>query len=64
MEENGVLRMVKYAAARSGSKFVVGRECWKSMVANNLMYGCGALALYQEECDLEVRQNGMGYGKC
>ena len=31
---NGVLGMVKYAAARSGSKYVVGREGWKSMVVN------------------------------
>ena len=31
------------------------------MVVNKIMYGCGALAWYQEECyDLEVRQNGMG----
>ena len=61
MKTNGVLGMVKYAAARSGSKYVVGREGWKSMVVNKLMYGCGALAWYQEECDdLEVRQNGMG----
>ena len=30
------------------------------MVVNKLMYGCGALAWYQHECDdLEVRQNGM-----
>ena len=42
-------------------KYVVGREGWKSMVVNKLMYGCGALAWYQHECDdLEVRQNGMG----
>ena len=41
--------------------YVVGREGWKSMVVNKLMYGCGALAWYQHECDdLEVRQNGMG----
>ena len=40
---------------------MVGREGWKSMVVNKLMYGCGALAWYQEEFDdLEVRQNGMG----
>ena len=53
--------MVKYAARRSGSKYVVGREGWKSMVVNRPMYGCGALAWYQHECDdLEVRQNGMG----
>ena len=33
VDENGVLGMVKYAAARSGSKYVVGREGWKSMVS-------------------------------
>ena len=61
VDANGVLGMVKYAAARSGSKYVVGREGWKSMVVNRLMYGCGALVWYQHECDdLEIRQNGMG----
>ena len=30
------------------------------MVVNRLMYGCGALVWYQHECDLEIRQNGMG----
>ena len=31
------------------------------MVVNKLMYVCGALAWYQEECDdLKVRKNGMG----
>ena len=55
---NGVLGMVKYAAVRSGSKCVVGRE---SMAVNKIVYGCGALAWYQHECDyLKVRQNGMG----
>ena len=59
--ENGVLGMVKYAAARSGSKYVVGREGWKSMVVIKLMYGCGALVWHQHECDdLEIWQNGMG----
>ena len=60
-DANGVLGMVKYAAARSGSKYVVGREGWKSMVVNRLMYGCGALVWHLHECDdLEIRQNGMG----
>ena len=60
-DANGVLGMVKYAATRSVSKYVVGREGWKSMMVNKLMYGCGALALYQHECDdLEIRQNGIG----
>ena len=56
---NGVLGMVKYAAARYGSKYVVGREGWNGMVVNKRMYGCGALSWYQKECDdLEIRQNG------
>ena len=61
VDADGVLGMVKYAATRSGSKYVVGRERWKSMVVNKLMYGCGTLAWYQHECDdLEVMKNGMG----
>ena len=61
VDANGVLSMIKYAAARSGSKYVVVREGWKGMVVNKLMYECGALAWYQKECDdLEIRQNGMG----
>ena len=31
------------------------------MIVSKLMYGCGALAWYQHECDnLEVIQNGFG----
>ena len=61
MDANGVLGMVTYVAARSGSKYVVGRKGWKSMIVNKLMYGCGALVWYQHESyDLEIRQNGMG----
>ena len=37
VDANRVLGMVKYAAARSGSKYVVGREGWKRMVVNRLM---------------------------
>ena len=56
VDVNGVLGMVKYAAVRSGSKYVVGREGWKGMVVNNLMYGFGALSWYQQECDdLRIR---------
>ena len=51
VDANRVLGMVKYAATRSGSKYVVGRKGWKSMVVNKLMYRCGALAWYQHECD-------------
>ena len=61
VDATGVLGMVKYAAARWRSKYVVGREGWKGMVVKKMMYGCGALAWYQKECDdLENRQNGMG----
>ena len=60
IDANGVLGMVQYAATSSGSKYEVGREGWKSMAVNKLMYGCGALAWYQHECDgFEVRQNVM-----
>ena len=54
-EAHGLLGIVKYAAERSGSKYVIGREGWKIMIVSKLMYGCGALAWYQRECDdLEV----------
>ena len=60
-EANGVLGMVKFAASRSGSKFLIGREEWKGMVVNKLMYGCVALIWYQTECnDLEVKHKEMG----
>ena len=60
-EANGLMGMVKYAAEQSGSKYVIGREGWKTMIVSKLMYGCGALAWYQRECDdLEVIQNGLG----
>ena len=60
-EANELIGMVKYAAERSGSKYVIGREGWKTMIVSKLMYGCGALTWYQCECDdLEVIQNGFG----
>ena len=60
-EANGLMGMVKYAAERSGSKYVIGREGWKTVIVSKLMYGCRALARYQRECDdLEVIQNGFG----
>ena len=60
-EAKGLIGMVKYAAERSGSKYVIGREGWKTMIVSKLMYECGALAWYQRECDyLEVIQNGFG----
>ena len=61
VEANGVIGMIKYAAKRSGNKYVIGREGWKGIAVTKLMYGCGALAWYQTECDdLEVKQNDMG----
>ena len=51
VDANGVRGMVNYAAARLGSKYVVGREGWKSMVANKLMYGCVEQVWYQHACD-------------
>ena len=40
---------------------MIGKEEWKTMIVCKLMYGCGALARYQRECDnFEVIQNGFG----
>ena len=40
---------------------MIRREGWKTTIVSKLMYGCGALAWYQRECDdLEVIQNGFG----
>ena len=44
VDANGVLGMVKYVAARTGSQCAVVREGWKGIGVNKLMYGCGALA--------------------
>ena len=41
--------MVTCAAKRSGSSFVIGRAAWKSIAVSKLMYGTGALGLYQAE---------------
>ena len=38
-EANGVLGMVKCAASRSESKFVIDREGWRGLVVNKQMYG-------------------------
>ena len=60
-ETNGLIGSVKYAAERSGSKYVIRREGWKTMIVCKLMYECGALTWYQRQCDdLEVIQNGFG----
>ena len=42
--------MIKYAADRSGSKYVIGREGWIGIVVSKLMYRCGALVWYQSMC--------------
>ena len=47
VDANEVLHMVKYAATMSGSKYMVGREGWKSMIVNKRMYGSGTLAWCQ-----------------
>ena len=40
---------------------MIGRKLLQTMIVNKLMYGCGALAWYQYECDdLEVIENGFG----
>ena len=43
-EANGQIGIVKYAAERSWSKYVIGRDGLKTMIVSKLMYGCGALA--------------------
>ena len=50
MDTNKILGMVKYATTRSGNKYIVDREGWKSMVVNRIMYRCGTLVWYQREC--------------
>ena len=56
-----VIVMVKYAAKRSGSRFVMVRDGWKLLVVNNLMYSSGALTWYEKEYDeLERMQGEMG----
>ena len=37
-EANSLLGMVKFAASRSGRKYVIGREGWKGLVVHKLMY--------------------------
>ena len=61
IDANEVVGMVngQICCCKVGSNHVVGR-C-KSIIVNKLMYGCGALAWYQYECeDLEVPHNEMG----
>ena len=49
-EANGLIGMVKYTAARPGSKYVIGRECWMEVIVSKLIYRCETLAWYQREC--------------
>ena len=58
-EANGVVGMIKFFASRSGI-YVGGREGWKGLVVNRLMYKYGAFVLSQNQCnDLEVKQTEM-----
>ena len=60
-EANVILRMVRFAASRSGSKFVIGRDGWKRLVVHRLVYGCESLEWSQIEFnDMAVKQNEMG----
>ena len=38
-----LIGMIKYSAKRSGGRFVIGREAWKSMVVSRMMYAAGAV---------------------
>ena len=38
-EANELIGTVKYAAERSGSKYVIRREGWRVMIVSKLMYG-------------------------
>lgn len=52
--------MVKFAAARSGSRLIIGKEGWKGMVVPRLMYGGGALRWSAKEvAELERKQTEM-----
>ena len=54
VKANGMIGMITYAAERSGNKYVIGREGWKGIAVSKLMYGCGAQAWYQSECEVWV----------
>ena len=44
-EANRVIGMIKYAASRSGCRYVVGREGWEGLVVNILVYDVVMLVL-------------------
>ena len=57
-EAKGLIGMAKYAAELSWSNYVFGGEGWKAIIVSKMIYGCGAVAWYQCECDdLGVMQN-------
>ena len=43
---------------------MIGREGWKEMIVSKFMYGYGALAWYQQDCDVLDVDLADGYGKC
>jgi hypothetical protein len=53
-----LIGMVKYAAKRCGSRFVVGREAWKGLVVGRIMYAAGAVGWKAKE-----RQQAEGLQK-
>ena len=40
VEANGVIGLIKYAAKRSGNKYVIGREGWKGIAVSKLRWTC------------------------
>ena len=43
-EANGLIEIVKICnIERSGSKYVIGKELWKTMIGSKMMYGGGTL---------------------
>ncbi|ELU02585.1 hypothetical protein CAPTEDRAFT_190395 [Capitella teleta] len=56
-----VAGLVKFATKRSGSRFLIGREGWKSGVVSRIMYGGGALVWKVKERNrLEKEQTAFG----
>ncbi|ELU12139.1 hypothetical protein CAPTEDRAFT_202238, partial [Capitella teleta] len=54
--------MAKFAAKRSGSYFVVGREAWKSLIVSRVMYASGAL-VWNENVRKNVERMQNEYGR-
>ncbi|ELU11715.1 hypothetical protein CAPTEDRAFT_223095 [Capitella teleta] len=54
--------MAKFATQRSGSRFVVGREAWKSLIVSRVMYASGALVWNENvRQNVERMQNEYGW---